>query len=442
MRKHFAAYVRPGPHEFAELHGGIFSLDANVLLNLYRYSPETRDEFLRLLEKLQPQLWLTHQAAEEFHRLRLRVITSRLGMLTEARNKLQAAKADLDPKLVDVYRAPSRQSKSRLAKVRGAWGALESYIQDLDKEAVRPTSDPADDLVWSRLVELFDDRVGEPYPADKRRQLEAEGKDRYSRRIPPGYADAEKSSTAYGDWLIWRQLLDHAKLANTPIVLVTDDKKDDWWLLSGIRPVAPRPELIEEMAAEAHVPFYMYQPDQFLQDVGQAVKQVASGRAIKEVASLPPIAAGRRVLTGVDLDRSRTLALVLQRRAKLQHDLAVVTDALGAIPTGQSVGRRRREQLLILKNDLSAQLEASEQEERATRSAAHWLYSYVGDPSTGGGVFLESGGSVDGLAPDAAVNMIYPVTGEHWLHSRHGPGVTADEEMTEDSNAANGLADD
>ncbi|MEH7832557.1 PIN-like domain-containing protein, partial [Bacillus velezensis] len=49
-------------------------LDANVLLNLYRYSKETSKKLLSLLKKSQERLWLPHQIALEFHLNRTNVI--------------------------------------------------------------------------------------------------------------------------------------------------------------------------------------------------------------------------------------------------------------------------------------------------------------------------------------------------------------------------------
>jgi len=336
VRKHFAAYFRPGPADFARLHAGVVSLDANVLLNLYRYSPETRDEFLALLVRLQGQLWLTHQAAAEFHQNRLKVIARVLGGLADARGKVQAAKEELSPRLTELYRAPSTQSKARLAKVTDAWKALEAYLDSLQEEVVQPTADPSSDPVWDRVLTLFDGRIGEPYPPDVVQELEGQGRERYAKKVPPGYQDEQKPVNAFGDWLLWRQLMDHAKLVSEPIVLVIDDRKDDWWLSAGNRQVAPRPELIEEMAQQTAQPFYMYQPDQFLTAFGSATKQEASAKAIKEVASLPPIATTPiRTITVSDVLRSRELASIRAGLTAAREELARVDEELATRVKGQ-----------------------------------------------------------------------------------------------------------
>ncbi|PRS43897.1 hypothetical protein C6Y01_08315 [Bacillus sp. NMCC46] len=41
----------------------IIVLDTNVLLNLYRYTQETSEQILNLLQKYKENLWMPHQVA-------------------------------------------------------------------------------------------------------------------------------------------------------------------------------------------------------------------------------------------------------------------------------------------------------------------------------------------------------------------------------------------
>jgi len=53
----------------------IFVFDSSVLLNIYRYTPETREDFFRLLEKLKKRIWIPHQVALEYLEQRENVIS-------------------------------------------------------------------------------------------------------------------------------------------------------------------------------------------------------------------------------------------------------------------------------------------------------------------------------------------------------------------------------
>jgi PIN like domain len=79
LRSSSHGYYPPSDEEY--LHGwetAAVVLDASVLLSLYRYSTETRDELLNLLASFTDRLWLRHQAALEYERNRLSVINQQL----------------------------------------------------------------------------------------------------------------------------------------------------------------------------------------------------------------------------------------------------------------------------------------------------------------------------------------------------------------------------
>jgi hypothetical protein len=72
MRETFPGYYTPSDAEFKRLWTkSLFVLDANVLLNLYRYSSETRKKLIEILQRLDTRLWVPHQAALEYQRNRL-----------------------------------------------------------------------------------------------------------------------------------------------------------------------------------------------------------------------------------------------------------------------------------------------------------------------------------------------------------------------------------
>lgn len=76
MRTMFPEFYRPTEEEFQKLwQECIFSFDANVLLNIYRYSPATTENFFSILERLHERVWIPHQAALEYQKNRLNVIS-------------------------------------------------------------------------------------------------------------------------------------------------------------------------------------------------------------------------------------------------------------------------------------------------------------------------------------------------------------------------------
>lgn len=59
MRDLFSGPYQPTEDQFTELwQQCLFVLDANVLLNFYRYSPQTSEELLTILRRIKDRLWI------------------------------------------------------------------------------------------------------------------------------------------------------------------------------------------------------------------------------------------------------------------------------------------------------------------------------------------------------------------------------------------------
>lgn len=76
MKNNFPGYFPPNNVDVQELwETCLFTVDANILLNMYRYSDHTRREFIKILKAIEDRLWLPHQAAQEYFENRLQVIS-------------------------------------------------------------------------------------------------------------------------------------------------------------------------------------------------------------------------------------------------------------------------------------------------------------------------------------------------------------------------------
>jgi hypothetical protein len=75
MKTTFHGYYQPKDDDFSQLwKDSEFVFDANVLLNIYRYSQETRETLIDIFSKFSDRIWVPHQAAMEYQRRRLGVI--------------------------------------------------------------------------------------------------------------------------------------------------------------------------------------------------------------------------------------------------------------------------------------------------------------------------------------------------------------------------------
>ncbi len=292
MEKQFPGYYQRSEDELEALwQDGLFVLDANVLLNPYRYSEGTRKDLLRILSGVRDQLWLPHQAAEEFHRNRLDVIRGQKGAYAEVRKSLSAAQRQIETKVNALEMDLGIGTKGLLKSVKETFDTLLAEAKQLESDSgaksVPETYSPKLDGIWSEIINIMEGRVGERLTDERMEEVRKEGPKRYTSEVPPGYEDINKpGERKYGDLILWFQMIDKARDSQNPILLVTDDRKEDWWQRSGGNAVEPHPDLVNEMNHEAGVLLHMMLPLDFLKWAGPKLNQEISQEAADEIEDL------------------------------------------------------------------------------------------------------------------------------------------------------------
>lgn len=259
LRGLFPGYFPPGEEELKDfLTAGTVVLDANALFDAYRLNPGGRDEFLGVLRLLGNRLWVPHQVAYEFLENRTSVINE---CLDEMRALTQALRETLEPVQEAINKFASRRRLSPaqhealhgvLGRARVDFDARVAACYELD---VQVEARPDDDPVFTALNDIISDKIGAPL--DDQNTAEQEAQRRITEKIPPGYCDAKKDGNAAGDYLLWAQTLREAKHRQRPVLLVTNDQKEDWARIKAGRRLGPRPELVSEMLQEAGQAFHL-----------------------------------------------------------------------------------------------------------------------------------------------------------------------------------------
>jgi hypothetical protein len=280
MRDIFPAHFRPSSEDLDEMwKTATFAVDANVLLNLYRYSSATRQELEQALESVKKQLFLPHQAAREFLKNRLSVTSEQSERYTSIISDL----SDIIKKIKNKKRHPFVSDKTL--------SEFENHTNELMKELERGRDNLLKRLIYDERLEyidsLFKEHTGEGFSEKELEELSKKGNERYSKKIPPGYMDKAKNSESdpyrkYGDLILWKQLIKHAKTT----ILITDDGKEDWWLKQPGRTIGPRVELREEFLKETGKNFWMYGVDLFLKQSAKRRNETVSKEIISEVVEV------------------------------------------------------------------------------------------------------------------------------------------------------------
>lgn len=262
----------------------LFVLDANVLLNLYRYSDSTSSELIEIFRLLSDRLWVPHQVAKEYLSNRVAAISQQVKVYDDAMKGVgDLRKAFENPKqhpfisedAMSCFLKAEKQIISELS------GSKKGYLSRVEKDDIK-----------DRLEVLLEGRVGGGMSTEDASDMIADGQERYAQKIPPGYKDGKKGGDSeiledklkpYGDLIVWKQTLKKAKADGRSVIFVTGDSKEDWWTIFSGKPLEPHPQLVEEFLRDVGRGFYMYLPEVFMEKANEYLERITSRRAVEEI---------------------------------------------------------------------------------------------------------------------------------------------------------------
>jgi len=288
MKELFHEHFKSSKEEAKQLWTSCtFIFDANILLNLYRYSDATRQQFFNLLESIEDRVWLPNRAVEEYFNNRLKVI----GDQEKAYDTATQSILELQKKLTSTRQHPFVEKKT-MSKAQKVFTLLTNELKENKKIHSKRIST---DEIQDSISQIFDKKVGSPYQPEQIETLIKEGERRYNQQIPPGFKDGGKleesdslkeRSRKFGDYILWQQVIDYATTEEKSIILVTDDKKEDWWRIFNGKTIGPRPELVKEFCGLTNQKFYMYQADRFMELAHENLGTQVSSESLEEVRAI------------------------------------------------------------------------------------------------------------------------------------------------------------
>lgn len=294
MRGMFPGHYQRTDEELERIWAeGLFVLDANVLLNLYRYSKKTREEYLRVLRGVRDRLWIPRRVAVEFLAGRLGAIRDQKKAYAAIEETLKSARKDVENKLGEMHKDPGIKEAADLrTKAKEYLDELVSDAAELKREgdfrSFEATYSPEDDEIWSAVEEIFEGKVGEGLSEVGMKEVLEEGPRRYESRVPPGYEDKNKPGDhRFGDLILWLETIERAGDGEKLVLFVTDDRKNDWWD-NTVKPPLSRPELGNEMQERVGALFHMLLPLDFSEWAGEKLGQRISREAAEEIEELGP----------------------------------------------------------------------------------------------------------------------------------------------------------
>ncbi|MFC7641421.1 PIN-like domain-containing protein [Streptosporangium lutulentum] len=269
------------------LTSGLVVFDTNPLLDTYKLTGTARTEFLDALRALGDRLWIPDQVGLEFMRNRATVIGHGSGFS----DKFREAAGDL-------HKEVQRLKEHRGLKddeVNGIKKAIDDAITgilDVHADLYAFEVDPAiavnDDPIFKEIELITAGKVGPPFSRPDEVEAKKIGTQRINDKIPPGYSDVRDKGVegALGDYFMWEQTLIEAERRGLPVLLVTNENKEDWVRKEGSYTRGPRIELVNEMLARTGQTFHLMNVKSFLFHAGKYLRTHVSESTIEQAGSV------------------------------------------------------------------------------------------------------------------------------------------------------------
>lgn len=268
MKNLFPEYYQLSDDKIKEIwDNGIFVFDTNVLLNLYRYSEKSRNDFLEVLTNYKDRLWIPYQVGLEYHSDRIGVVINSDNAYEQLGKKLRLEVDKLVNSIVSTYKRHPYINIDGISERINA--CTNEIIENLNKKKEEAPDYLKNDDILDNLTILFDGKVGADLNELDLNKLYKEGRERYANKIPPGYCDEKEKKDKgdrhlYGDLILWKQTIEKASETKTDIILVTDDLKEDWWEITNGKTIGPRKELLKEFREAVQKDILIYNAERFL----------------------------------------------------------------------------------------------------------------------------------------------------------------------------------
>lgn len=288
MKDFFRWYFPHTPAQITEIWDtGILTVDTNVLLDLYRYHQNTRQALLDSLNLFNGRAWISHQVAEEFFRNRNGVILSSMTAFNEAeRSVAEIRKVIEEPikRLKSNRTIPETLGKGLEESLEQA---LKATTQEIDAVKSKYPDYIKEDPILENICNLFNSSLGKPFEQDELPEILKEAKRRKENKIPPGFKDSGKEGEKpYGDYILWRQILNYIKEVQKPLIFVTSEEKEDWWEKGSGKTVGPLYDLLKEFYQETAQPFLLYKTARFLEYSAEKTGETTNLEAVAEIREI------------------------------------------------------------------------------------------------------------------------------------------------------------
>lgn len=266
--------------DLIETKNYIVVCDANILLNIYRYSPEFTEFAMNCMNIVQQAVVLPSTVRMEY----LKHHKSEFGAMKKKVNKAgNSTKEQIINAKQKVLKTCETLKSLHYPDISELTEGLEEKFEELNKllgdffkdrnilELIS-SSWSSNDLVYQYVENIINnEQCMPPVTQEEIYRICEDGEKRYKEKIPPGFKDAKNKDGVrkYSDLIIWREILSYAKAQQKNVIFVTDDTKTDWFSESnGVKQF--HSQLLAEFENETKMKIHTYNSSEFFETISSS----------------------------------------------------------------------------------------------------------------------------------------------------------------------------
>ena len=239
-------------------------------MDVFRSSEDGYKDLIKIFTKLREQIWIPYQVAVEYHK--------NLNKTIEDQYKKYDKPLDLLNKFEESVKKtrehPFIEYEDEINILRKRLNEGKEKLKNLILKNTK-----ADEI-----SKILGKNIGDKFTEKELLKLYKDAAGRYKDNIPPGFEDENKSTkNKYGDFLIWKELLNKSKKEKKNIIFVTNDIKCDWFVSYINNTKIPHPLLKKEFKEFTTKDIYIYSLDDFLKEVNKRKNTEVKKETITEI---------------------------------------------------------------------------------------------------------------------------------------------------------------
>ncbi|EDO1167513.1 TPA: hypothetical protein LWJ61_002810, partial [Listeria innocua] len=271
---------------FTDKADNIIILDTNYLLEVIKSPTIVSKQYVEAIEKVKKNIYIPYLVALEFNFNKSTRKKIKIYEIDNYKSNIITNIKKVKEKIEDIPFINSDNKEAFTKEILALTKTYSEDIQSLIDTTIQSMVTNEQEELYSRLITIIENSIGDPYTQKWIESIEEEGKTRFEGKIPPGFDDTTKDNSEdsvrrygglsyhkkFGDLLIWKDIIEFSKKSikqGKKVIFVTDDgksksKKD---LLYKVRhlTVGPNIYLMNELQKEAQKELYIIDNLRFIQ---------------------------------------------------------------------------------------------------------------------------------------------------------------------------------